>query len=199
MTNQAGTVVWKANYEPFGKATVTINTVENNPRLLGQYFDRETGMQYNYFRGYDPTTGRYIEADPIGLQGGMNLYAYVEGNLLSYVDPNGLTKVHGNWCGPDWTGGHAEQYTPVSAKLYSPPVDGLDTACQSHDICYYQCRKAHPCDPPKRSTCFRSCDGQLTIDASWGESIMSSVIVRTMQRNGIRDPGPNSTNCSCGE
>jgi RHS repeat-associated protein len=121
MTNQAGTVVWKANYEPFGKATVTVNTVENNPRLLGQYFDRETGMQYNYFRGYDPTTGRYIEADPIGLQGGMNLYAYVEGNLLSYVDPNGLTKVHGNWCGPDWTGGHAEQYTPVSAKLYYPP------------------------------------------------------------------------------
>ncbi|KAB2325720.1 RHS repeat protein [Betaproteobacteria bacterium SCN1] len=90
MTNQAGTTVWRADYEPFGKANVTTSTVENNLRFPGQYFDRETGLHYNYFRDYDPTTGRYIEADPIGLDGGMNLYAYVEGNPLIYVDPLGL-------------------------------------------------------------------------------------------------------------
>ncbi len=90
MTNASGTVVWKADYEPFGKANVTTSTVENNLRFPGQYFDRETGLHYNYFRDYDPTTGRYIEADPIGLDGGMNLYAYVEGNPLIYVDPLGL-------------------------------------------------------------------------------------------------------------
>ena len=90
MTNSTGAVVWKADYEPFGKATVKVSTLENNLRLPGQYFDRETGLHYNYFRDYEPGTGRYVEADPIGLEGGMNLYAYVEGNPVGRIDPYGL-------------------------------------------------------------------------------------------------------------
>ena len=63
----------------------------NNVRLLGQYADVETGLNYNYYRStYDPSTGRYGEVDPIGMLGGLNLYSYVSGNPLSYVDPLGL-------------------------------------------------------------------------------------------------------------
>jgi len=45
-----------------------------NLRFLGQYFDRETNTHYNYFRDYDPATGRYVQSDPIGQLGGLNLY-----------------------------------------------------------------------------------------------------------------------------
>ena len=64
--------------------------------LPGQYYDWETGLHYNYFRYYDPKTGRYITSDPIGLQGGLNTYGYVGGNPLRYIDKLGLFDVQAN-------------------------------------------------------------------------------------------------------
>lgn len=58
--------------------------------LAGQYFDQETGLHYNYHRYYDPATGRYLTPDPIGLAGGVNLFAYSYNNPLNLIDPWGL-------------------------------------------------------------------------------------------------------------
>jgi RHS repeat-associated protein len=56
----------------------------------GQYFDVETGLHYNYFRDYDPSIGRYVQSDPIGLGSGSNTYLYVTANPLENSDRFGL-------------------------------------------------------------------------------------------------------------
>jgi len=59
-------------------------------KVLGQQADNETGILYNYLRDYDPSLGRYMESDPIGLEGGINTYSYVAASPLSANDPLGL-------------------------------------------------------------------------------------------------------------
>lgn len=66
-----------------------LGTFVYNLRFPGQLYDPITQLSYNYFRDYNPRTGRYTTSDPIGLQGGINTYAYVGGNPLRYTDPTG--------------------------------------------------------------------------------------------------------------
>lgn len=90
LTDDSGTVVWQGSYKPFGEVTETTATVEQNIRFPGQYFEEETGLHYNYFRDYDPGTGRYIESDPIGLGGGINTFGYAYQNSIKFKDIFGL-------------------------------------------------------------------------------------------------------------
>ncbi len=63
-------------------------------RFPGQYAE-ESGLSYNYFRDYEPATGRYIESDPLGLGDGPNTYAYVRSRPLFTFDPFGLASFTG--------------------------------------------------------------------------------------------------------
>jgi RHS repeat-associated protein len=93
--NAAGQAVWLWNPQPFGD-----NLPNNNPsglgaftynlRFPGQYYDSESGFFYNYYRTYDPASGRYLEVDPLGLASGINPYIYAYANPLRWVDPLGL-------------------------------------------------------------------------------------------------------------
>jgi RHS repeat-associated protein len=113
LTNQSGSIVWLADYSLFGLAVVNDdpdldgNPVTFNLRFAGQYFDGESGFHYNYFRDYDPSTGRYVQSDPIGLDAGLNTYGYVGGNPLVYIDPYGLRLRPGRGFGSGGTNGGA--------------------------------------------------------------------------------------------
>ena len=81
--------------EPFGNDVPNNNpsgagAFEFNLRFPGQYFDKETNLNYNMARDYSSEIGRYIYSDPLGLKAGLNTYAYVSSNPLKWIDPTGL-------------------------------------------------------------------------------------------------------------
>ena len=94
-TNQGGNLVWSWQSDAFGVGQP--NTYGGNIdvilRFPGQVADAHSALYYNYFRDYDPETGRYVKSDPIGLAGGLNTFGYVEANPVSFFDPLGLEKV----------------------------------------------------------------------------------------------------------
>ncbi len=93
LVDDEGAVVETADRGAFLAGRTAPGAATSTPlRFAGQYEDEETGLYYNRFRYYDPETGRYISADPSGLRGGNNLYAYAC-NPVGWMDPWGLHRV----------------------------------------------------------------------------------------------------------
>ncbi len=96
VTDNAGEAVWSTQYDPYGAAEPISGQPFHMPlRLPGQYFDEEISLHYNRFRAYSAQLGRYLQPDPIGLEGGLNLYRYTHNPLVA-VDVAGL----GGYCDP---------------------------------------------------------------------------------------------------
>ena len=96
MTDARQRITWLARSDAFGLATVLYAAHEDGQqasmslRLPGQVYDAETGLHQNYYRDYDPRTGRYTTPDPMGVEGGLNPYTYAASNPLANIDPLGL-------------------------------------------------------------------------------------------------------------
>lgn len=86
--------VWRWDSDPFGTTPATNPAAgvsfSYNLRFPGQYLDTESSLHYNVMRDYRPDTGRYLQADPLGLGGGLSRYAYAGASPINSVDPLGL-------------------------------------------------------------------------------------------------------------
>ncbi len=120
MTDINGITVWSADYDVYGTARVDAGSTITNPlRLPGHYRDEESGLHYNYFRYYDPSTGRYLQPDPLGLGNrpvvgnyragktcfgafsdiDINYYVYADANPGNKIDPFGTRSVSAGFQG----------------------------------------------------------------------------------------------------
>jgi RHS repeat-associated protein len=94
MTTSGGpAIAWSAKYDPFGNVVTTTSATAMPLRFPGQYFQIEDGLSYNWHRNYDPTLGRYSQADPLGFVDGPGVYSYVGSSPAMKVDPRGLWTV----------------------------------------------------------------------------------------------------------
>ena len=94
MTDKDGRLLWFGDYDGWGRLDSETNiTGAHQPfRLQNQYCDAETGLHYNFFRYYDPNSGRFINQDPIGLWGGDNFYWFAP-NSSAWIDVLGLASI----------------------------------------------------------------------------------------------------------
>jgi RHS repeat-associated protein len=208
LNDATGSSVVSYSYNSFG-ATTSVGSVINPFRYTGREWDSETGLYYYRARYYDPTTGRFINEDPVRFWSGVDFYKYVDNSPPNAVDPSGEQKIYGNWCGPDWTGGHKESYDPGHDHLmadgkpyYKPPDDALDKACMKHDMCYYNCRADNKCDKTARKNCMVSCNRELA-GAAHNSGISGPrewAIETYMQNYGPPDSNVGSNeSCGCTE
>lgn len=97
--------VWRASYQPFGSATLNQDPDGDSQQFVidvrfpGQIWDAESGLHYNWHRYYDPSIGRYISADPIGQDGGINVFTYAANNPSNRFDPFGLDSIYVHYDG----------------------------------------------------------------------------------------------------
>ena len=122
ITNSSMTIVWDYETEPFGETYATpTNTDPTNHRFPGQYADAEDLLSYNMNRDYDTTLGRYIEADPLGLKAGPNVFGYAGQNPAEFVDPTGKDIVLSTYLGhqtvgivnPNWS--YGQSFRPLNS------------------------------------------------------------------------------------
>ena len=111
MTNAAKAFVANYVWLPYGGLHSYTGTTEIDLRFPGQIMQAESGLYYNWNRQYDPTTGRYTQADPLGLVDGSSRYAYVGNDPLQQIDPKGLQGCFGGFCQSGGTYGTTGMYS----------------------------------------------------------------------------------------
>ncbi len=189
ITDSTNKVIWRWDSDPFGATAANEDPDGDrkkftyNLRFPGQYFDKETGLHYNYFRDYDPKIGRYVQSDPIGLAGGLNTYAYVANNPLRFTDPMGLMGSSGMQS-PSSPGASAScdgRWRKI--RWIRDPFSAFTLTC----TCYWSC-----------TSCPNSGKGDAFSDPNFGQYSTKGKIIFSGKPGVDYDPEAGDA-CQCGE
>ena len=134
-------MAWSAKYDPFGNVVTITSPTTMTARFPGQWFQIEDGLSYNWHRNYDPTLGRYSQADPLGFVDGPGIYSYAGGSPAMKVDADGRMRV-----GP----------------MSTPPNPNKPKQCDQDEDCYEQCKHLKYLGHGNEYRgCYRRCMGYL--------------------------------------
>ncbi|VAW35017.1 hypothetical protein MNBD_GAMMA01-2004 [hydrothermal vent metagenome] len=165
-------MLWSWNSDAFG-TTLANEDVDNdnndfefNLRFPGQYFDKESGIHYNYFRDYEPATGRYLQSDPIGQKGALNTYTYASNNSLYWTDSTGMINDNGRCTGLPI------QFQQDCRNPPPPPSckDGGYCSCEERGDC---CEERGDCCEKSFFSCMDDCVSFL--NPWWSTSVGGAV------------------------
>ena len=163
MTDKDGLLLWFGNYTGWGRLkeeTRVTDTAYQPFRLQNQYADRETGLHYNFFRYYEPDAGRFVNQDPIGLMGGMNLYQFAP-NTQSWTDPLGLAGRRGERRASGGKGGQNSANPYKHCRELDPPQRKF-IECKDHQTGKW-IKVSRPAEKPyPGDTKFAKCDSNCS-------------------------------------
>ncbi|MBK6519628.1 MAG: hypothetical protein IPG04_37215 [Polyangiaceae bacterium] len=136
LVDAKGGVVARSTRTSYGKWSWSSKAGHSSPfRLPGQLEDPETGLHYNRYRTYDPETGRYLTPDPIGLDGGLNAYAYGP-NPITWIDPMGLAHKMTVTSAPKGFKPEHASDTTTKGPLYESGMDPCPKDLKSRARCH---------------------------------------------------------------
>ena len=98
LVSSSGNVAAQYAYDPYGNRTLVTGTVVSDVGYAGYFYHANSGLEFALYRAYDPVHARWLNRDPLGEAGGLNLYAYVSDTPVSLTDPSGFKcKPAGPW------------------------------------------------------------------------------------------------------
>jgi RHS repeat-associated protein len=165
MTDASGNLVARYDYDPYGRRTVASGTDLADFGFTEFYHDQATNLDFSKARPLIVDLGRWLSRDPIGEDGGINLYDYVGNDPINLTDPLGLSPpldvpgiphanhptwlhsdthlsdvivpTYGNWGGPDYSGGwRPSEHNGQNGP--GAPIDSMDELFMQHDLHYGQ-------------------------------------------------------------
>ncbi len=147
-------------YDVYGKIKSNTGSLENEILYTGRWLDSDTGLYYYRARWYEPSTGRFISRDPIGIDGGINLYGYVGNGPVNKSDPKGLKGMY--------TAGCLKRYKICVAQAGIQLSKGLVNDCgvwgaKQYFVCSVSCGLICGVNKISCQICWKACTSSFAI------------------------------------